>query len=584
MRLPLPAAVPTAVLASLALALPAGAQTGFSIDFQGPTIGVPDSATLTPITEADVLAPFAPGGLPALGPLPPPGIAVTGGPGGVGLPMQPLCIGHPPGTICLIEVDALSDGNDYDLNPMGVAPNGGDLWFSVDPFAVGLPHPFFPSLGSEFPVADAPADVFTDIFLLPGPLPPFAVPPSHVGAIDGDGLPSGSGFTYPGLGLREPNPPGPPPTIGDDLDALELKGFPAGAPLWFSLDSAFPDPLTGFPNCGSAAANGVVGGDVLLSFGGPPVPFAPAGLLGLDLIGGPDSDDLDALLLLENGSGAFEPSMSPYDWATGATDMLLFSVRRGSAVIGAPDSIFGLPIEEGDVLTTPLPTFLGGVSPFPGIFVAAENLGLATVRSFPVPFGDDVDALDSLNGQYFDCDGDGVEDSVAIATGLVADLDRNGVPDSCQPVGTPYCFCPVGPCLNNDPAAGCLNSTGAGALLTGTGSSSVVFDNLVLTTTSLPTNQFGIYYFGTNAINVPFGDGIRCVGGTVARFPVQSTGPAGVMVLGPGIVNYACTNLPPVFCIVAFQTWRFQCWYRDPLGPCGNGFNFSNAIAVTFTP
>ncbi|MEZ5975726.1 MAG: hypothetical protein R3E96_13060 [Planctomycetota bacterium] len=53
--------------------------------------------------------------------------------------------------------------------------------------------------------------------------------------------------------------------------------------------------------------------------------------------------------------------------------MLLFSVRRGSWVIGQPDSIFGIPIEEGDILTTPLPTAMGGVSPFPGIFIAPRT-------------------------------------------------------------------------------------------------------------------------------------------------------------------------------------------------------------------
>ncbi|MCF6329546.1 MAG: hypothetical protein L3J02_07095, partial [Henriciella sp.] len=55
---------------------------------------------------------------------------------------------------------------------------------------------------------------------------------------------------------------------------------------------------------------------------------------------------------------------------TGDTDMVLFSVRRGSPVVGMPDSIFGIPIADGDILTTPLPTSMGGVSPFPGIFCA----------------------------------------------------------------------------------------------------------------------------------------------------------------------------------------------------------------------
>src|SRR5262249_13131518 len=162
----------------------------------------------------------------------------------------------------------------------------------------------------------------------------------------------------------------------------------------FSLDASFVDPLTGVPNSGSAAANGVFPGAVLKKqlSGGPFTVYAQPNQLGLDLLG-PGSDDLDGLILSENGDGVFEPSHTPCDWVGrssgvgGATDMLLFSVRRGSAVVGMPDSIFGLPIEPGDVLTTPK---VGGLSPFPGIFIAAEDLGLATARSGMVGSGDEM--------------------------------------------------------------------------------------------------------------------------------------------------------------------------------------------------
>jgi hypothetical protein len=77
-------------------------------------------------------------------------------------------------------------------------------------------------------------------------------------------------------------------------------------------------------------------------------------------------------------------------------DLIFFSIRRGSAVIGLPDSIFGAPIVEGDILVPPA---IGGGSPFPGIWVAAEALGLWTMRPpfGPTefgPFSDDLDALD----------------------------------------------------------------------------------------------------------------------------------------------------------------------------------------------
>ena len=143
--------------------------------------------------------------------------------------------------------------------------------------------------------------------------------------------------------------------------------------------------------------------------------YAPAPVLGLDLVGGPDSDDLDALMIWENQMPGFQPSQGAYDWILfpNNVDMLFFSVRVGSAVIGMPDSRFGIPIEPGDILGPPLPTFAGGVSPFPSLWIPAEDLGLgvSVLRGGGAPFGDDMDALDFsrrkvlLEHEY--CFGDG---------------------------------------------------------------------------------------------------------------------------------------------------------------------------------
>jgi hypothetical protein len=233
----------------------------------------------------------------------------------------------------------------------------------------------------------------------------------------------------PGIGLIEPNPP-TPGTFGDDpgdnLDAVDFDTTALqvrGGPIYFSLDSQFADPLEVLPgaapppNTGTAVANSPSGADVLSSMpGGAPAIYASALSLGLDLLG-QDTDDLDALVLAENGTAGFQVSITPFDWLTGGTDMLLFSVRRGSAVIGMLDSILGIGIEEGDVLTAPCAA--GSVLPngivctgggTPGIFMAAEALGLATVRSgtgasygLPNPsaglqdiWADDLDALDQI--------------------------------------------------------------------------------------------------------------------------------------------------------------------------------------------
>ncbi|MCB9915299.1 MAG: hypothetical protein H6828_09135 [Planctomycetes bacterium] len=581
-RLPLARRAASLVAGAAFLAGQAGAQqVTFSIDWHSPTLPIPDFFTSTPITEGDILAPATL--TPALGPLTMPGIAISAGPTGLGLPAWAGCVGHPGGTPCGIEVDALSYGTDHPMLPQS-SGSLGDYWFSTDEYALGFAGPSWPpDMGSEVPCGDASADVWHNGAPLPaGPLGPFFFMAGNTAAIDGDGMVSCSGALYPGLGLREPNFPGFP-NLGDNLDALDVDfnassaGFPATG-VYFSLDEAFFDGLVGQPNSGSAGLIGATGADVLktLTPGGPPIVWASGFQLGLNQAGA--LDDLDALAIWENGTGLFEPSAFPYDWVNGGTDMVLFSVRRGSPVIGQPDSIFGIPIEEGDILTTPV---VGGLSPYPGIFCAAENLGLITFRSYAMR-ADDLNALDTVGPALGpDCNGNGVPDNIDIQSGNSTDVNGNGIPDECELIATPYCFCPVGgpaPCANWDPNAGCQNSTGAGALLTGSGTSSVFNDDLVLTVTNLPTGQFGIVYFGNNAIGpFPFGDGLRCVGGGVIRFAPKNSGTAGTISYGPGLIGGGAPWAP-------FQTVRFQGWYRDPSGPCGNGFNLSNALSVIFTP
>ncbi|MFT4540048.1 MAG: plastocyanin [Planctomycetota bacterium] len=149
--------------------------------------------------------------------------------------------------------------------------------------------------------------------------------------------------------------------------------------------------------------------------------------------------------------------------------------------------------------------------------------------------------------------------------------------------GSGYGFCTAGPCGNDDASAGCENTTGSGALLSATGSPSVSSDNLVLRATQLRPNQPAVYFMGPNAIDAPFGDGRRVVGGSLNRFSVQFIGGAGDLNLGPGIADYASANFSVASQITSGSTWRFQCWYRDPGGPCGSGHNLTNGYAVPFS-
>ena len=562
----------------------------FSIDWQSPSVGLTDSLTGSPISEGDLLA--APGGAPTLKPLLTPEIHKTA----FDLDLISGCIGHLGGTPCDLEIDAISAGTDLRFSPNGIQP--GELFFSVDQFARGasvLMPP--PTIQTERPAGDSSSDLWTNwsiivqSSLLPAP-PMF--PPNHVGAVDGNGQVSASGFTYPGIGLIEPNLPAagmPNANVnqGDNLDAATVRLHGALDNTYFSLDGGLIDPVTGIAGSDSAGQRGLKPGDVLVTGapGGVATIWAKAFDLGLDRTGANIPDDLDALAIWENGNGVFDPSNHLYDWLGGNTDMVLFSVRRGSPVIGRPDSRWGIPIGEGDILTTPIPSGSGGLSPFPAIIVSAEHMGLRTPRSPGAFPSDDLNALAFLTDPLMDCDGNGFEDAVEIVTGAALDLNGDGVPDSCGAIldVSPYCFCaPLSPCGNIDPTAGCANSTGAGALLSATGSSVVALDNLQLVATHLPPATFGVFFMGPLAMPpVVLRDGLKCVTGGLSRYrPVVFTGASGTAILGPGIVAYTASTFSTSAIIVAGSTWNYQLWYRNAAGPCSTGSNFTNALSVTF--
>ncbi|MFT4540167.1 MAG: hypothetical protein ACI841_000168 [Planctomycetota bacterium] len=122
------------------------------------------------------------------------------------------------------------------------------------------------------------------------------------------------------------------------------------------------------------------------------------------------------------------------------------------------------------------------------------------------------------------------------------------------------------------------NSVGAGAQISASGSTSVASNDLVLDTTGCPANQPGIYYYGSASANLPFGNGIRCAGGTAVRMPPQTTTGSGQATLAIDL-----TNLPGGNSILVGDTKYFQFWYRDPAGG-GANFNLSDGLKAEFCP
>ena len=569
------------------LAAPAAGQSlmVYSLDYHGPLIGTQASGSTDNVTEADLLdaTPILLGGTDA------PKIILRGA--DLGLVNFSNCDGHPGGDPCGIDVDAYSDGQDALLKSASPVPDW-RLFFTVDEYARGNPLiPVDPSIGTEALAADVSGDVWCTIYLPPPPLGPNTTTQwarVHALTVDGDGKVSASGAVAPGHAMVEPNIPGQglpnaSQDTGSHIDALHIGASPSfTGPKYFSLDAAFTDPF-GYVNSGSAAAQGVSPSDVLLSAGGTISTYASATQLGLD----PLLDDLDGLVLNENGVAGYQESKNPYEWESGA-DMVLFSLRRGSDTLGKTDSLLGLPIEPGDVLMPPVENGNGR----PGILVAAEVLGLRTQReSGSSEQPDDLSAMAITDDDedFIDCNNNQRPDSVDIMLGGSRDDNQNGIPDECEDPGDVVCGCGPGkgPCANDGATdTGCANSTGLGARMEGRGSSSLYMDDLSFEVVQLPPSTPGILFYAFGAgPNTVLADGLTCATGVKYRIPsVQLASAFGVMNTPIGLAAYIENNLPSVAHLLLGASYYFQFWYRDPVGPCGSTSNVTNMVRLVVTP
>ncbi|MDP6540982.1 MAG: hypothetical protein QF410_15660, partial [Planctomycetota bacterium] len=151
-------------------------------------------------------------------------------------------------------------------------------------------------------------------------------------------------------------------------------------------------------------------------------------------------------------------------------------------------------------------------------------------------------------------------------TGLHIDLFMLGTLVGEVACALPSTYCQTSP-----------NSVGAGALISSSGGTSITANELVLECAGLPSGQFAIFYYGPDQIAQPFGDGVRCVGGSALRLPPRPT--------GAGALSFSLDHsaLPAGGELEAGDAAQFQCWYRDPSAGL-SGFNFSDGLSVTFCP
>ena len=145
--------------------------------------------------------------------------------------------------------------------------------------------------------------------------------------------------------------------------------------------------------------------------------------------------------------------------------------------------------------------------------------------------------------------------------------------------GTPFCFgdgsgatCP---CANFGASdEGCASSVGHGASLLALGSEFVSDDYLVLMATGARPNMPGLFLQGASQIELPFKDGLLCMGNPTERLEVVFTDADGTALSTSSIVTEGNVS--------AGDTRFYQYWFRDTGGisPCGTGSNFTHGIEL----
>jgi hypothetical protein len=164
--------------------------------------------------------------------------------------------------------------------------------------------------------------------------------------------------------------------------------------------------------------------------------------------------------------------------------------------------------------------------------------------------------------------------------------------------GTSYCDPGVGgviacPCSNPPagPGRGCNNSSNTGgASLDASGSASLGVDTVVFTTAGEKPTAFTILLQGTlqNAGGIPFGQGVRCVGGTLRRLYAR-TAVGGSITVPSGADLPVSARSAALGDFIAPGSDRFYlAYYRDPIPlggcPASLSWNTTQSYQITWGP
>jgi hypothetical protein len=141
--------------------------------------------------------------------------------------------------------------------------------------------------------------------------------------------------------------------------------------------------------------------------------------------------------------------------------------------------------------------------------------------------------------------------------------------------------CPCGP--NAGGRGGCPSSVAlSGAILEAFGAPELVNDTLLLRGLAMPDAAV-LYFQGTAPANggngSAFGDGLRCVTGSVRRLGTLNNAQGWSAYPGPGQARVSVAGQ-----VTMPATLRYQAWYRNAAAFCtADTFNLTNGITVVWT-
>jgi hypothetical protein len=264
----------------------------------------------------------------------------------------------------------------------------------------------------------------------------------------------------------------------------------------------------------------------------------------------------DDELLLDDGE--FPLSTTPSVWVVsglpgGTYEVYTYAWAPDSALLFSGVSVNG-----------------GPVTPVGGAWTGSYVLGVTHAFDLvTIPAGGTITIVISTVTTFATFDGVQIKSSGSTFTGFCS---GDGTGAAC-------------PCANSGAAGnGCASSVNAGgAHLSGSGSASVATDTMVLSGSGMP-NSSALYFQGTlqlaGGAGVAFGDGLRCVAGTIIRLGTKTN--------AAGASTYPSFGDLPISVKGANSAGAvrdYQCWYRNAAAFCTvSTFNLTNAVEVTWSP